>query len=769
MVLFLSQVFMPFSVVPAHAQSIAERVSGYILLAVESHGEAWYVNPDDLNRYYLGKPENALEAMRRFGLGISNRDFDSFYGKAPKRLSGKILLKVEDKGRAYYVYPKDLKMYSLGLPAEALEVMRKLGLGISNLDLAAIEIGEDSALPPGEQSKTSGFQKFSDEKDMKIYLQSLPSSNFNFMTPLLREGLGGAEDTAKSLAPERVSDTNVQIKGIDEPDIVKTDGHNIYFSSPYYYYPSQRSMTPELPSVSSSVQQDVEVTQESIAPPEYYSPKTQIIEAFPPEALKQLGTIPGNGELLLHENVLASLTYRGIAGYDVSDPKNPKKLWEETYGDQTNFMAARLFDGKIYLILSQWLDRNYPCPIRIMESVEIACSEILYPVFPAQISQTFTVLSMDMATGAVENRLSFLAEDSYFSPIFVSENNIYISYYYPGDQLYWNIRFIEENSSLYPEWYVKKIAYVKGLDISDDAKNTEVVHLWSRLLSEKSRDEAVKFQKDINNRLAVFLETHIREIEKSHIVKIDRKTLSIAAKGEAPGRMLNQFSMDEYQGNLRVAVTITGSGSFFLPQSESKNDVYVFDENMKKVGSVTDLGLGEQIYSIRFMGDRGYMVTFRQIDPFFVLDLSIPASPKVSGELKIPGYSSLLEPVGEHLILGVGQEDFRVKLSLFDVSDPANPVEKSKYTLEESWSEVLYNHHAFLRDEKFQSFFIPAGVNGYVFGYEGGNLSLEAVAADTDALRALFINDFLYILGDDRVFVYDENTWKKVADLSFVR
>jgi hypothetical protein len=120
------------------ASELTSRLKGKILLQVEQNGEAWYVNPDNETRYYLGRPQDAFNLMRSLGLGISNRDFDSFEGYAPNRLSGKILLKVEDSGKAYYVNPDDLKMHYLGRPADAFRVMRELGLGISDKNLNLI-------------------------------------------------------------------------------------------------------------------------------------------------------------------------------------------------------------------------------------------------------------------------------------------------------------------------------------------------------------------------------------------------------------------------------------------------------------------------------------------------------------------------------------------------------------------------------------------------------------------------------------------------------
>ncbi len=139
--IFLILIFV-FGLMPTNfsvAEKLSDRLKGRILLQVESNGEAWYINPDNSNRYFLGRPADAFNVMRELGLGISNKDFDSFNNVAPKRLSGKILLKVEDSGKAYYVNPVDFKMHFLGRPADAFKVMRELGLGISNNDLKQIQ------------------------------------------------------------------------------------------------------------------------------------------------------------------------------------------------------------------------------------------------------------------------------------------------------------------------------------------------------------------------------------------------------------------------------------------------------------------------------------------------------------------------------------------------------------------------------------------------------------------------------------------------------
>ena len=193
----------------------------------------------------------------------------------------------------------------------------------------------------------------------------------------------------------------------------------------------------------------------------------------------------------------------------------------------------------------------------------------------------------------------------------------------------------------------------------------------------------------------------------SDIHKFDISNVRVTryeATGVVEGYLLNQFAMDEHDGLLRVASTTQPNwwGSGF----ESESLVTVLGQEggeLTQVGLVDGLGKTEQIYSVRFVGDMAYVVTFRQTDPLYTVDLSDPASPEVVGELKILGYSAYLHPVADGLLMGIGQdatEDGRVEgtqVSVFDVSDPTNPRRIDQITLSKgSNSEVEYDHHAFL-------------------------------------------------------------------------
>ncbi|MYB27778.1 MAG: hypothetical protein F4X38_01430 [Acidimicrobiaceae bacterium] len=185
-----------------------------------------------------------------------------------------------------------------------------------------------------------------------------------------------------------------------------------------------------------------------------------------------------------------------------------------------------------------------------------------------------------------------------------------------------------------------------------------------------------------------------------HRFDISDAEATYESSGEVLGLIRNQFSLSEHNGYLRVVTTVVD-----LQGDDSESQVRVLSTDgdvLVEVGSVGDIGRGEHVQSVRFVGDVGYVVTFRQIDPFYTIDLSDPTNPRILGELKIPGFSSYLHPISDTLVLGVGSDadpEGRVtgaKVSLFDVSDLTAPREVAVWTAPDGWNDVGWDHRAFL-------------------------------------------------------------------------
>lgn len=252
------------------------------------------------------------------------------------------------------------------------------------------------------------------------------------------------------------------------------------------------------------------------------------------------------------------------------------------------------------------------------------------------------------------------------------------------------------------------------------------------------------------------------------------------------GKILNQFSMDEYEGKLRFVATTEHTGWF---TSSISNGLYVLDENMELLGKVDRLAKSERIYSARFMGDKAYFVTYRETDPVFLVDLSDPSNPIVKDKLKIPGFSEYLQSYGEGLLLGIGSNidkngDTQVKLTMFDISSGTNVQEIHTKLLEnETYSLAGKNHKAILADAGKNLIGFAAESyekNGkqkityrlYSYDEKKGFQKLATLSPKNMAIssaRGLYIGEHLYLAdgeGIGGIYVYDLNTGRQLAKIT---
>ncbi len=265
--------------------------------------------------------------------------------------------------------------------------------------------------------------------------------------------------------------------------------------------------------------------------------------------------------------------------------------------------------------------------------------------------------------------------------------------------------------------------------------------------------------------------------------------LTAFGAGSVPGRMINQYSMDYRDGYLRIATTSNNEKTL-----QTSNNIFVLDDNLDRYSSLENLAPGETIYAVRFDGDRIYLVTFVQIDPLFVIDASDPGNLKVLGELKIPGFSNYLHPVGDHLLLGIGKATRNdgsvttagLKLALFDVTDPENPVEKSVlvYGVNYGYSDVEYNPKALMVYPEMNLFGLPlcfdkpAGDYGtdYVTGFllvridsdeELVHEYLFENAGNNGICRGVYARDAVFVVSDTSIDSYDIETYKPLDSYRF--
>ena len=258
---------------------------------------------------------------------------------------------------------------------------------------------------------------------------------------------------------------------------------------------------------------------------------------------------------------------------------------------------------------------------------------------------------------------------------------------------------------------------------------------------------------------------------------INSGKITAVAEGVVAGSPLNQFSMDEHNGYFRIVTTRYDTYS-------TSNGVYILDDKLNQVGAIENLAKDERVYSVRFMGDTGYFVTFRETDPLFAVDLKDPKNPKILSALKIPGFSNYLHPWDDGLLLGIGQEADQYgsiegfKLSMFDISNPEKVSEKNKFVEYYIDSTVGTQHKAVLISKEKNLIAFPIkGAKYYVYEYSAEKGFKEKAILDaatienmyyyTDCTRGIYIGDYLYVCNYKGINSYKLSDFSAVDSLIF--
>jgi len=542
------------------------------------------------------------------------------------------------------------------------------------------------------------LHSFSSYGELRGFLSTMDSygeSNAYYRSPTM------SEDTMGGQTPYH-STTNIQVAGVDESDIVKTDGEYLYIASYdkvtiVKAYPSSALSNVTVLDIEDILGFKSENSSASVSGVYLYGAKLVVILSYY-EWRNQAG------DYAKYAALQWSSTRSLVSVFDIENVSAPKLLF--SHGVSGYALTSRMIGSYVYLVGQSTVllvDRQPYLPLAWdgNSSEEINVRDIYYDPETRDASVFMNLLAVDVVDGD-HATTTILA--GYASTVYMSLDAMYLS-----------------------------------------------VQKWSGEMLVVETDSAP--ENEISSRTTIYK------------VAVDKLTMVNVARGDVHGWLLNQFSMDEKDGFLRVATTTGWS----TPESA----VYVLDSDLAVIGSLTDLAPNERIYSARFLGDTLYMVTFRQIDPFFVIDLVDPAHPFVVGELKNPGFSSYLHPVDEDHVFGIGSENGSVKISLYNVSDPTNPREQSKCLLPYwSSSSAMYDPKAVLFDFEKGLLVIPVWSSSYeeasgnwtywdgayLFDVSIDNgIAVKGTIAHGDSygydnvLRALYIEDTLYTLTQSTV------------------
>lgn len=511
------------------------------------------------------------------------------------------------------------------------------------------------------------FTKFASCADLNVKLQEFRQKLMSkevFLMPRLFEMRPMAEFAPmKSMMESQgfarsgsdYSLTNIQVAGVDEADIVKTDGQYLYTLS---HQGKTISIMRAYPPSEAEIISQIKNSNPDAFFQEFFIENDfllvfgqQWMQIQPEKSIS--GELTPSPEIAPVSEYASNFTFVEI--YDLSDRHQP--VLKRKLELEGNYHSSRKIGSYVYFVLNNYLRADLPQPIPFYRELKnpdqkkdfqpiCDCVEVNY--FEPLVSPGYLIvigLEMTKPDAEITKEVIFGASEN----IYASLNNLYVA------------------NTIY------------------DQPEIEIQGRKFIALYPKIQTNLYKFALNPNQ----------------------TPSIRYLTQGQVPGRVLNQFSMDEYENYFRLATT---SDTFESKEKTitTSNNIYVLDMDLKIFGKIENIAPGESIYSARFMGKKGYLVTFQKIDPFFTFDLSDPAQPKIIGELKIPGYSDYLHPYDENHIIGIGKEavegegDFAwfqgMKMALFDVTDFANPKELHKVMIGDRGTDslALYNHKAFL-------------------------------------------------------------------------
>jgi hypothetical protein len=594
------------------------------------------------------------------------------------------------------------------------------------------------------------------------------------------ESAGGPDGSDGAIndnnSPSEHSETNNQVAGVEEADIVKTDGKYIYQAArgklrivkswPANQIAEANSMELDLRPIELFLDKDrkkVVVIGNKIE-------KTNPVDNSDLETSKEEMSDPSGGIFIDYETVL-------IAIVDVADPAKP--ILQSRHSYRGSYNSSRRVGGAVRLIVQA--SSRYPDGIETYLTSEQSNGR-------SKKEQIDTLRAM-LAAG----REKIMAQDiNFFLNLdgFTKEKAGVVS----------NALNIGNCQNIHTPTVASPLGFTHILTLNLDSEEVTSTSVMTYANTIHASETSLYLAAQYYWRLSMFDDGHYSFIHKLDISKPD--TATYLGSGQIEGYLLNQFSMDEHENNLRVAVTVPiteKTNESAAPSNDDEDDEQWTDSTvnrvsvmsldgdvLKVVGTTPDLAKGERIYSVRFNGKKGFVVTFRQVDPLYTLDLSNPAEPKVVGELKIPGYSSYIHMLDENHLLTVGRDGTDegqiqgLKLSIFDVTDMANPKESHSFVMDEStYSEAEWDHKAFTYFPSKNLLGIPvtgrsqSESDGYDFYSKIAIFSIDTAVGITDkgslamndiydgvngsdtwwysgahVRRSIFADDFVYAISD---------------------
>lgn len=602
------------------------------------------------------------------------------------------------------------------------------------------------------------------------------------------------------------SQTNTQVKNVDEADIVKTDGKYIYRLNSSNQLAIVKADKGQLTMVSKIDCTAYTGTEYKPYPSEFYVYGDTLVIVQSMQSMqgtaRQSGK-PTNGTYIAYDMVYGYNNSTCVSVYDIADRAHPKLV--AAPGQSGGYLSSRMVDNVLYLITNYYLygeaDEKDPAtfvPVLID-------GDIRTPMLPQNVvisaqpqgRQYLVVTALDVRSP--KTRLSAQTVLGCGSTMYAGTENLLIASV--GNDVKEEIaagggQTVKTTAGVPQTTIAKEPAaessggYTPGVDAVDPAPAfapaapDEKVAVPTTVTKPAAGSGSGNSSNSGSGTATTVTYTTVTRLIR---FSLNKGAIKLEATGKVPGSLLNQFSMDEYDSTYRLVTTqdgysqtVVGSGKdatvSWGQTAETSNALYTLSMNLTVLGRIENVAKGERVYSVRFDGTIGYFVTFRQTDPLFAVDLTDPKNPKILSALKIPGFSEYLHPYSDGLLFGFGKsasDTGRVtglKLSMFDVSDPANVTEKQMLELPYGWSEASYNHKAILvsPDRGLIAFAANNQYVIYTYSADKGFAKAAEVTFGDYAydMRGLYIGSVFYVTSYNRIAAYAMSDYHQISQLA---
>lgn len=621
-----------------------------------------------------------------------------------------------------------------------------------------------SQINDSEKYGLSEMKAFQSENEMKRYFDSLKYYNNTFYANSYystyldwtsSNPVSADSESFKNgrIPPHLSSVTDLEFKEPNEADIVRFGNHSVYYTPDLVYLSNERTQN-----------KDGEPN-ETVYDLNYH---TYQISISNPSGASVISDTSPSGDLYIKDGILITTDTVKITAYNIQNSQYPRKVWEKHLNGI--FSSSYVYDDKFYTVVRQ-TDIGYPL-VYMNETVDY--NDVYYinagDGYSRKADTVYYISQHNIQTGTREKFIAVVGQNSTsggLSPfVGFDDGYFYMMNYYPLYEDY--LDFIDRHGSEYfSNEFMHDFREIRdSSDLDPYSKESEIWEKIREYTDKMGEDERVSFEAGLRKGHNKYVTDLGKKYEQTVLIQLNLTDMALKTTS-VPGRILDGYAADIQNGYFRVATTVGNSGLYNY--SDRNNGVYIFDSQLKMVGSIDRLVPDDYISGARYSGDVLYLTLPKANSSRVVVNLNNPSMPVLDSNLSISGYAVYLQPISQNVVLGVNRTaDDKTRLTLFNISNPSKPTELDSYILNGSMSlETYHTFGGYMYDSAKKMLIVPVSDRVCIFEVKENQLVLlkEDVHRNGTVVRAGFVGDYFYTFSDREIHILSCSDWKQVQTI----